>query len=319
MSVCVCVCVGGQVPVVILYGDTSQLPPPGSARRLYERPPPESGSDLFGFYLYRRFDHGIDLKEVLRQRDPQVIARLGRYRRGEATAEDAAYYNSKAIELMPPEERDRWERGLKPDGTRMRKTTIVETYAQAHAMRDARFRADGKPVGRIKSTSRGTHAHAEKLIAQIPYETLLAEDHPGMLSKSPCNGKLVRLGLFNGTFVREICMVYEPGTRPPAMPSAVILDVPRYTGRRWREDLPPTWLPFVVQTATDEETNTERTGYAIISAEAIPGHKMQGATIDEDEVFDHVVLYLNSESTFEQLCMHHPSFPPNPSITSSRG
>jgi hypothetical protein len=99
---------------------------------MYERPPPVPGSDLAGFFLCRKFDHAIYLNEVMRQRNPETVARNNRFRDGKTTEEDAAFFNAHSIPNLPAEKRTLFEEGSTADGS-VRMTTICETYEQVIA------------------------------------------------------------------------------------------------------------------------------------------------------------------------------------------
>ena len=215
---------------------------------------------------------------------------------------DAAFFNSRAVSRLPVEERKLFQRGSSADGS-VRMVTIVETYEQANDRRDRALATAGKPVARITAISKGRDAGLDVQVAQVPREALVAEGHPAMICKSPEAGRLVRLRLFNGSIGTVVCTACVPGWAPPEQPLAVILNVPGYTGRRWHPKLPATWIPLTPQEGTDEDRAfTTRKGIALLSAVAVPGHKMQGATIAEGEPFTHCIIALTDETRFETLC-----------------
>jgi len=271
---------------VVICGDFGQLPPV-FLRALYSRNTDGCRGDIAGGALFREYflDKVVRLKRVFRQEDPKFAEFLGRVRTGDTTQEDYDYIAPRMVRNLTDEELESFADA----------THIFSTNKEVDEHNDWRMRVGGNPVAVVKPESSSTAAAAASdKVARYPKLQTLELGGRAMLLRNVCTD----LGLVNGATGRVVSILYKPGTGPPDLPVAVLLEMdhgykgpPLFStdGSVLDSDLPfdvtrtivlqPNKYTFQVAGRRGTTFYHHRIGMDVRSFYAATVHKVQGATL----------------------------------------
>jgi hypothetical protein len=138
-----------------------------------------------------------------------------------------------------------------------------------------------EPIAIIKAD---THPKSEASRSSVEKDSRL----PGSIMM--CRGTKFRLthnlwtaeGLINGAKGEVHSIIYGQGSKPPAVPDAVIGLFENYKGPRWRDDMPETAVPICPVTTSwmSHRRSCKRTMLPMMLGYALSVHKLQGDTVD---------------------------------------
>jgi hypothetical protein len=90
-------------------------------------------------------------------------------------------------------------------------------------------------------------------------------------------------GLTNGAKGKVFKIIYAEGSKPPALPLAIICIFDKYNGPPWRDDLPRTAIPICPVSSRwfSHKTDCTRIMLPMILGYALSIHKLQGDTVEK--------------------------------------
>ena len=252
---------------MIIMGDWNQLPPIGDSS-LYD----PHGKCIEGFRLYSQFKDTVIFKTIMRQQGPEqqeFKAELERLYKGTFTLDDWKKWATRDLEALPAEEKQNFlDNAIYACA---RKVDMV-----AHNKR--KIQELNQPIALIKSESSPASARLPKADNQsgLPSNILL------------CKGAKVRLisnewteaGLTNGADGTVVAILYDSTSKPPSLPTAVLVSFPDYIGPSYLPDY-PNCVPITPITRKWQEGTTicSRTMLPLILGYALSFHRLQGKTI----------------------------------------
>ena len=209
---------------IVLLGDWKQLPPVCDSSLYAKNTKNPSGRNL-----YELFSDTIILDKIQRQEgDDQKLFReeLKRLGDGEFTIQDWKKWQSRTLDLLPPDEKqDFIDNGILACA---RKKDMVNHNIE-------KVQSIGQPVAPIFAQNTGEGGRE------------LADRDSGLIGKIIlCRKCIFRLtynlwtsaGLTNGAIGVVHSIIYKTGVRPPSLPHAIIATFDDYIGPAWREDIP---------------------------------------------------------------------------------
>ncbi|XP_065837259.1 ATP-dependent DNA helicase pif1-like [Oscarella lobularis] len=263
---------------VIFFGDMGQLPPVGDSP-LYRSAATEGSATNQGRQLYMTFDVVVQLTKIIRQSgndELQIKFRdaLQRLRDGCPSYEDwNDLYMSRNF--------------ARHDQLGDVKTSFrdaVRLFACRENVAEFNFNClknSNKPVAVINADHNCTEAKNDN-----------EEDAGGLYARVRlCEGARVMLtsnlwtemGLINGSMGYVVAILYQPGAKPPALPTAVVVQMDKYDGPTWGGErcvpicpIERTWP----SSTGNRKSSCKRRQLPIQLAWAVTVHKSQGLTLD---------------------------------------
>eukprot|EP00899_Mesostigma_viride_P028654 jgi/Mesvir1/8974/Mv25463-RA.1 len=270
---------------VILVGDDGQLPPVGDMPLYSKSVGRRAQEAIEGVTAYQQFKDVVELDRVERQDgDSPFLQVLLRIRDGDIQMADWEWLKTRQLQTLPAHEQAAF-------------ASATRLMAKASDVRDwnmDKIRELGKPIARIRALHNyaiAAQADADDA-AGLETEICLAEGATVMLRSN----LWLDHGLVNGAVGVVKAIVYNPGTKPPDVPAAVLVHFPGYTGPGFNgvpglvvvEAL--TCPPFMYKGKF-----CTRTQLPLSLAWAITIHKSQGMTIGPGNPIQRAVVNIGSE------------------------
>ncbi|XP_065826022.1 uncharacterized protein [Oscarella lobularis] len=263
---------------LIFFGDMGQLPPVGDSP-LYRSAATEGSATNQGRQLYMTFDVVVQLTKIIRQSgndELQIKFRdaLQRLRDGCPSYEDwNDLYMSRNF--------------ARHDQLGDVKTSFrdaVRLFACRENVAEFNFNClknSNKPVAVINADHNCTEAKNanEEDAGELYARVRLCEGARVMLTSN----LWTEMGLVNGSMGYVVAILYQPGAKPPALPTAVVVQMDKYNGPTWGGErcvpicpIERTWP----SSTGNRKSSCKRRQLPIQLAWAVTVHKSQGLTLD---------------------------------------
>ncbi|XP_066914213.1 uncharacterized protein [Clytia hemisphaerica] len=279
--------------VVNFFGDLGQLGPVKKLD-LHLRPAKNASPDeLAGFAIYRNFQDVIVLNQTMRQKECEkmFLERLLRIRGGRITQQDWLAVNARYEKELPEAEKINY---CNAEIT----ITLHETWREVNKENRKNLANLNVPVATIPSTGRGYHhKNGDKQVGQIPPKATIAVNSKVILTKN--QKAFTPYGLHNGAAGIVKAILYEKGTSPPQLPTAVIVYFPRYTGPAWDINNPK-FIPITAVRSKCESECCSRTGLPLIPGYSLPIAKAQGITVGSNQPAEFMRVSIQEGKYMEQ-------------------
>uniref|UniRef100_A0A7M5XH24 ATP-dependent DNA helicase n=2 Tax=Clytia hemisphaerica TaxID=252671 RepID=A0A7M5XH24_9CNID len=283
----------GAIPVVNFFGDLGQLGPVKKLD-LHLRPAKNASPDeLAGFAIYRNFQDVIVLNQTMRQKECEkmFLERLLRIRGGRITQQDWLAVNARYEKELPEAEKINY---CNAEIT----ITLHETWREVNKENRKNLANLNFPVATIPSTGRGYHhKNGDKQVGQIPPKATIAVNSKVILTKN--QKAFTPYGLHNGAVGIVKAILYEKGTSPPQLPTAVIVYFPRYTGPAWDINNPK-FIPITAVRSKCESECCSRTGLPLMPGYSLPIAKAQGITVGSNQPAEFMRVSIQEGKYMEQ-------------------
>ena len=256
---------------LIFIGDFAQLPPVGD-RPMYAMPTSSVLSEQ-GKAAYTLFDTVVCLTQVVRQAGHSPEAKrfrdlLLRLRDGESTRED-------------------WQQLVQRSPSHVNLAEFREAVRLFFDKKNVaeynyqKLQSLNVPIARISARHKGPGAQAAKSddAGGLDPEIFLAKGADVMLTSNLWQ----QVGLCNGAFgtVRDI--LYSPGSGPPHLPIAVLVEFPHYKGPPFLEEQPHVMPipPHFYEWVSPDNKKLSRQQLPLRLRYAMTIHKSQGQTLSK--------------------------------------
>ena len=195
------------------------------------------------------------------------MARLGN---GEFSEEDWNRWKTRSLDLLPQHERNAF----------LDTAILACAYKKdsfEHNVR--RVKNNGTPIAPItaESVPREANRQSSDRASGLPRKIILNRNTVFRLTSNLWTAA----GLTNGAIGIVKAIIYAPGKKPPALPTAIIATFDSYVGPPWREDIPKSVVITPVKREWfSHQTKCHRTMLPIVLGYALSIHKLQGSTCD---------------------------------------
>ena len=299
---------------IVIAGDPGQLPTVAAKSLDTPLRGAQTHIEKAGAFMFQTFmTQAIVLDEQMRLRveddDDAKLARLQAHvYDGKIDDDDRQFIDSRVFARQPSVERARL-------GS-LRTLCVWARNAHVRAYNDeavaAASQRSGMPVADVLAVNVGTKcAKGDNDLGQMPGRTPLV---PGLPIVVTANGggrtDLTRpLGIANGSRGSVVATLYAPGVRPPALPLAVVLNLP---GRAAAPPIAPGWPATWAVIAPEEKRCTSnccsRKGLPLQPAENVTVFKCQGITCGEHEQCQRVHVTFSDANDPEKMGMSRAFF-----------
>lgn len=299
---------------IVIAGDPGQLPtvaakPLDTPLRFAQTNIEKTGALLFQTFVTQAIV--LDKQMRLRVQD-EADAKLARLQKhaynGTLDNDDRIFISSRVYASQPEEERARLD-GLRTLRVWARNAHVRMSNSDAVAAASQR---SGVPVADVLAVDRGTKcAKGDNDLGQMPGRTPLV---PGLPIVVTANGggrtDLTRpLCVANGSRGCVVATLFAPGVRPPALPCAVVLDLPgRANAPPLAAGWPPTWMVIAPESKNCTKNCCTRTGLALQPSENVTVYKCQGITCGEHDQCQRVHVTFSDSNDPEKMRMSRAFF-----------
>jgi hypothetical protein len=263
----------GGMPLLIC-GDPAQLPPVTGSSLWDDKGNKDNEVKRQGYFLYNSIEECIILVEQNRvaadqRRLKQIFKEL---RDGRLRMDSWKYLvDNCSLANKSPEEKARFDTSCQD------LSAVYATNAELQLHNAKILLTMDQPLARINSLDEGGADSSRADRTGLESELFLCVGCKVLLLYNLWT--LFRL--VNGSVGIVVDIIYAPAAKPPALPIAVIVDFPDYTGPSFFPDLPErrTWVPIAPARLTDDDGGASRTQLPLRLTWAWTPWKIQGSTI----------------------------------------
>ena len=253
---------------IILVGDFAQLPPVQD-KSLFDSNTLHP-DQIFGHAHYDLFQTVIMLRQNMRvcKEEQKFMEILLRVRDGTTTFEDHAFFEQRFISNVP--KTAEFEKAVHL--FHGREPTNARNMKMLYALQ--------KPIMKINAfnTPASARSASSKVAKGLMPQLILAVGADIILTKNIWP----EAGLINGAFGKIWDVIYAIDEAPPALPIALLVEIPSFRGKSFIDGV-PNIVPIVpVQSKFDigeEKIECTRTQLPVMLAYALTIHKAQGSTL----------------------------------------